>query len=76
MDNQAPRTQSIQNPDRPVDRQISRMVGRRGAPAPGRDAARTASADWQPGTGLINRMLAYSDWWNIPSSRPRSANRA
>lgn len=76
MDNQAPRTQSIPEPVRPADRQISRMAGRRGAPVPGREPSRPASADWQPGTGLVNRMLAYSDWWNIPSARPRSANRA
>jgi hypothetical protein len=76
MDNQAPRSQSLPEPVRPADRQVSRMAGRRGVPAPGQSAAHPASEDWQPANGLVNRMLAYSDWWNIPSARPRSASRA
>jgi hypothetical protein len=23
-------------------------------------------ADWQPSTGIVDRMLAYREWWNIP----------
>ena len=76
MDKQAPRSQSIPEPLRPADRKISRMAGRRTASAPGLDAARSLSQDWHPANGLVNRMLAYSDWWNIPSARPRSASRA
>jgi hypothetical protein len=75
MDNQAPRSQSIPEPVRPADRKISRMAGRRRATVPGREAAHPASEDWQPANGLVNRMLAYSDWWNIPSARSRGVSR-
>lgn len=51
------------------------MTGRRTGPTPGLDAARSAAEDWQPAKGLVNRMLAYSDWWNIAAVRPRSSNR-
>ncbi|MBW8889870.1 MAG: hypothetical protein JF616_19085 [Fibrobacteres bacterium] len=23
-------------------------------------------ADWQPSSGIVDRMLAYREWWNIP----------
>lgn len=23
-------------------------------------------ADWQPSRGIVDRMLAYREWWNIP----------
>jgi hypothetical protein len=35
-----------------------------GAPQPG-------TADWRPAQGIIDRMLAYRDWWNIPEGRGR-----
>jgi len=28
-------------------------------------------ADWQPSSGLVDRMLAYREWWNIPEGRAR-----
>jgi hypothetical protein len=29
-------------------------------------------ADWQPASGIVDRMLAYREWWNIPDGRARS----
>jgi hypothetical protein len=31
------------------------------------------SADWRPANGIVDRMLAYRDWWNIPEGRGRTA---
>ena len=76
MDNQAPLAAQITESAHPADRKISRMAGRRGTPASGRDDSQPAAQDWQPGSGLVKRMLAYSDWWNIPSTRPRGSSRA
>lgn len=76
MNNQAPLPSSIAEPAGPADRKISRMAGRRGVPASGRGDSQPAAQDWQPGSGLVKRMLAYSDWWNIPSTRPRSSSRS
>lgn len=47
------------------------------SPAPqARDGAAqpSASADWRPANGIIDRMLAYRDWWNIPEGRGRAAS--
>ena len=33
---------------------------------------RAERPDWQPSPGLIERMLAYRDWWNIPARRARA----
>ncbi|MDB5050725.1 MAG: hypothetical protein JWO30_3796 [Fibrobacteres bacterium] len=30
--------------------------------------------DWQA-SGLIDQMLAYRDWWNLPNRRPHRADR-
>ena len=36
------------------------------------EATRTeaAEADWQPRKDIMNQMLAYRDWWNMPARRP------
>lgn len=34
-------------------------------------APQNVSADWRPASGIIDRMLAYRDWWNIPEGRGR-----
>lgn len=34
-------------------------------------AAQASHADWQPSSGIVDRMLAYRDWWNIPEGRGR-----
>jgi hypothetical protein len=49
-------------------------------PTPAASARRAAApqpkhADWRPAPGLIDRMLAYRDWWNIPEGRRRPAVR-
>ena len=76
MNNQAPLASSITETAGTADRKISRMAGRRGAPVSGREDSQSAGhRDWQPGSGLVKRMLAYSDWWNIPTTRPRSSSR-
>ena len=28
-------------------------------------------ADWRPAPGIMDRMSAYRDWWNIPQNRRR-----
>jgi hypothetical protein len=38
-----------------------------------RTAPQTPSADWRATSGIIDRMLAYRDWWNIPEGRGRPA---
>jgi hypothetical protein len=37
------------------------MAAPRGTPASGRNA----SSDWNPASGIVDQMLAYSDWWNV-----------
>ncbi len=32
--------------------------------------------DWRPAPGIMDRMLAYRDWWNIPASRSVRNRRA
>jgi hypothetical protein len=34
-------------------------------------AQKPGTADWRPANGIIDRMLAYRDWWNIPEGRGR-----
>lgn len=29
------------------------------------------AADWQPASGIVDRMLAYREWWNIPEGGAR-----
>ncbi|MEO6096100.1 MAG: hypothetical protein ABIW76_10545 [Fibrobacteria bacterium] len=26
---------------------------------------RNVSPDWNPASGIVDQMLAYSDWWNV-----------
>ena len=45
--------------------------------APVATGAAADQNDWQP-AGIVNQMLAYSDWWNLPSTRrrgPRASGR-
>lgn len=35
----------------------------------------SGQADWLTGSGIIDRMLAYRDWWNLPAGRAPGGNR-
>lgn len=47
----------------------------RSAPASHPAGRPAAAADWRPAPGIIDRMLAYRDWWNIPASRGGQSRR-
>ena len=70
MENQAPLS-LLTELDRLIRPKAARMAGLRGV----RNAGGKPS-DWQPDTGIVNQMLAYSDWWNMPSTRSRASTRA
>jgi hypothetical protein len=53
---------------RPASASNSASRARNGA------AQASESADWRPADGIIGRMLAYRDWWNIPDGRARGAS--
>jgi hypothetical protein len=55
----------------PGGRKAARMAARRGTPASGRNA----SADWNPASGIVDRMLAYSDWWNVRAPKGHGSSR-
>jgi hypothetical protein len=35
--------------------------------AAGLPARSKAKADWSAASGIVDQMLAYSDWWNLPA---------
>jgi hypothetical protein len=78
LDNQAPLSPSL--PERPAQADRKRPLTPRTTPA-ARSAARREgpagkpATDWQAGSGLVDQMLAYSDWWNIPAPKIRSPPR-
>jgi hypothetical protein len=71
MENQAPLSPSAPEHDRPAARKARPMAAPRGL----RPSGSTSVTDWQSGSGIVDQMLAYSDWWNIPAGRAQSAGR-
>ncbi|GEM_PF-5252258 len=75
MDNQAPHSPSIPERLSPTGRKTARPAARRGSPVSARNLNATP-ADWQGNARIVDQMLAYSDWWNIPAAaRKHSSSR-
>jgi hypothetical protein len=59
----------------PGSRKAPRMATPRGTSASGRNASPSASSDWNPASGIVDQMLAYSDWWNIRIPKGNGSSR-
>jgi hypothetical protein len=61
------------NPDRraPGGRKAPSMAARRGTPG----SARNAAPDAAPDSGIVDQMLAYSDWWNVRAPKGSGSSR-
>jgi hypothetical protein len=53
-------------------RRAPRMAAQRGTPA---SANRNLSPDWNPASGIVDQMLAYSDWWNVRAPKGNGSSR-
>jgi hypothetical protein len=50
-------------------------IGTRRIRTPARPSQSDPIADWNPDSGLVDRMLAYRDWWNLPVRRQHAPDR-
>ena len=66
MDNQASRQTPV----------IPRIPAKPRSPRPAGIPARSkAKADWNAASGIVDQMLAYRDWWNLPARAAAKADR-
>ena len=46
------------------------------ARTPAETEKQTPSPDWRADNGIVDRMSAYSEWWNLPAGKSRPARKA
>ncbi|HKP96242.1 MAG TPA: hypothetical protein VJ385_10830 [Fibrobacteria bacterium] len=74
METQNPLNAQIGNRGLRSGRNPARSTASR--PSPNASSApASAGGDWQA-SGLIDRMSAYRDWWNLPPRKPQAADKA
>ena len=54
-------------------RRAPRMAAQRGTLVPGRNTS--PAPDWNPASGIVDQMLAYSDWWNVRLPKGNGSSR-